>query len=534
MSPLQDQARRDATSFEMRPSGPCMRPPRIALCLFPGLLLSLFYWDRPEALITSDTMASAEFIWDLLHRGGAWSSFQQPHSPAFIPDDLIFGGVQAMTGSWRVALAVWVFAIIAWLILLGSALAARVAYAGREPATLGFLTVALPILIAAAPDAASTATTGQMFPWFLILLPGQHGGTFLLTLTAAFAVHRALRQPSSLNLVGLTLLCLAAEASDQLSLISLLTPATAAAAGCVLVGRVSKRGAAQVMGGIWGGAAIGWISILPIERQYMPGPTLSYFTAHGARFLAELDQNPGVIVAALVVTAGLAATLWRQGTRGFLSNFWSIFMGASALGSLAFTIMFYEDAWSFRYTHPALWWAVILVAGSLTRLAGRHLQAFRAMAAAIVTGLALIVVFPGFQVPRLFVWTSPLGSCLERQGLRAGLADYWIARKTSMGTDWSAQIEPIDSHGAARIWGNDWLWFMHDIHDAGRRPVYRFIVMDRLPVERIAAVYGRPDRVVRCDDSSIWIYNDPARLFRALSEASPYLAAEFAAAPPLP
>jgi hypothetical protein len=137
----------------------------------------------------------------------------------------------------------------------------------------------------------------------------------------------------------------------------------------------------------------------------------------------------------------------------------------------------------------------------------------------------------GPHIPRLLAWNTPLAACLKQTGMQGGLADYWLARETSAASDWQVQVDPIDSIGEARVWGANRSWFTHDIHDASRRPSYRFIVLDRLRVDRIALVYGQPDRVMVCGSSTVWLYDDADRVYRSLERASPFLADLFAAAP---
>ena len=72
--------------------------------------LSALILDRPELLISSDTLLPAAFVWDMLHFDRAWNGFQHPRVLSFVPDLPMTGTVQAATGSWRVALAVWVLA----------------------------------------------------------------------------------------------------------------------------------------------------------------------------------------------------------------------------------------------------------------------------------------------------------------------------------------------------------------------------------------------------------------------------------------
>jgi hypothetical protein len=144
--------------------------------------------------------------------------------------------------------------------------------------------------------------------------------------------------------------------------------------------------------------------------------------------------------------------------------------------------------------------------------------------AGIIAGLALWDLAQGLHAPKLFVWESPVASCLQKSGLRAGLADYWGARTISAASNWEVQVEQITKAGAAYVWGNDMLWFNHDIHDGSRRPAYRFIVVDDLSPDQIALVYGRPDNVMICGPATVWLYNDPDQLYQNLARVSPFLA----------
>jgi len=512
--------------------------------LLSSLCLSLLFWDRPGYIATSDTLGSAEFVWDMLHHPGAWSTFQQPHSPEFVPAELVFGLLQALTDNWRIALAGWIWLMLFGLLALGGRIAQSIAQSQisqADPAsvTAAMLLLTFPIMAGAALGfpgfTIANDAGGTFFPWFLLLLPGQHGGTLLLVLAASLVAHHALTHPSTASLIGLGLLCAAAEASDQLCLVSLLVPATAGVLGARLTGEIAPALTIRLLASVWGGATLGGISVLRVERQFMPELTLDYALTHGQRFLAALSQNHGLLLACAVLALALGRDFWRRGVRGTLGGFWPLFALASAGGSLTFMVVFYEDTWSFRYIGPLLWWAVMSAAAWLAEILTGHLRAARGAAAMmcacvcaiwLTTGLSF-----GFHRPSLLVPASSLAACLRQEGLHTGLADYWIARRTTMDTDWSMQIQPIDSYGAARVWGNDWTWFTHGLRDPARRPDYRFIVLDRLPVERIAGVYGQPDRAVSCGGSLIWVYDGPGRLYDGLKEASPFMAEVFAAAP---
>ena len=50
------------------------------------VLLSAWFWDRPDTLINSDTLSPAEFAWDFLHTNRAWAHFQQSRVPSLVPE----------------------------------------------------------------------------------------------------------------------------------------------------------------------------------------------------------------------------------------------------------------------------------------------------------------------------------------------------------------------------------------------------------------------------------------------------------------
>ncbi len=219
-----------------------------------------------------------------------------------------------------------------------------------------------------------------------------------------------------------------------------------------------------------------------------------------------------------------------------------MFAATAAAGSLPLTALLYEDVWSFRYALPALWWTFTLAAAALAE-AFDH-RGFRVSWAAAALATGLLLVWPegtplaggsmvrSSPIPRLFDWGAPpLASCLRETGARAGLGYFWLARGTSAASDWDLQLDPITALGGARVWGNNRNWFAHDIHDPGRPPPYRFIIMDRLSPERIAPVYGQPDRIMRCGETTVWLYDESGAINRNLERASPYLAETFAAGP---
>jgi hypothetical protein len=376
---------------------------------------------------------------------------------------------------------------------------------------------------------------GHGHTWLLILIPYTHCGAFLLALTVAALAHRSLARHSSPTvprLATLALLSGAATLSDQLCLFSLVAPMIAATAGAILARQIAPRPALRVLAAVVAGAAAGANLDRLIYRQAMPKPSSADMLAHARHFLTALAHDPMMLLVLLVALLAPALVLWRRGPTGFLGGFWPVFAATSALGSLILTMAMYLDTWSYRYALPLLWWSFFLAAALLSEALG-HFRAARPMAmiAACLLLWPLSRQLRADLVPRLLVWDSPLATCLEQAGLSAGLAEYWVARPESAATDWRLQIDPIFDSGEARVWGNNRLWFARNIHDETKRPPYRFVVMDRLTPDGIAQSYGPPDRVLMCGVSSVWVYDDPDRLWHALVRASPLMAPVFADAP---
>ena len=485
-------------------------------------LTAWFVCDRPALLISSDTLFPAEFVWDLLHHDNAWSGFEQPHIPSFFPDLAVFGPVQTLTGNWRAGFAAWVFVALTWLVLILRQIIGQIAGIDAEAATRPALAALLPIAAAAAPVKA-------IFPFLFVLLPYTHGGSLLLALSAAVITSPGCRWPPEARMLALVPLCFAAALSDQLFAGYFLVPATLALGGQVLTRAIGGPIALRLIAGAWSGAVLGLVCVEGLDRQIMLFPPLAELPLRYGRFFLALPQTPAMAVTLGVFALSISVEAWRRGWRGFIAGFWPVFALVSSLGSLSLTILLYEDIWSWRYALPLLWWSVTM--GATLTARASFPMASPISGRAVAAGFALICLVMGPRVPRLFHWNAPLATCLRDAGLRTGLADFWVARATSAASDWQLQIQQIDSHGAARIWGNNRFWFTRDIHDGAQRPEYRFVVLDGLPETRIAAAYGAPDRVMMCGTVRVWIYNDPDQVYANLRRASPSMEPVFASGP---
>ena len=428
-----------------------------AMAAIACLLLSLLYCDRPALLLTSDSLTPADFVWDLLHRDSAWSSFEFPHSPGFFPDETVLAMVQGPAGDWRIAMAAWTAVVFAGLLAVCALVASGLAQCGRGAAAFVSVCTIVPLMTAAALASRSmeidTGGQGPLFPWILTLLPGGHGGNFLLIMTGAAIAGRAARRGAGMRDAALlAALSFAGVVSDQLTLIGLTIPAAAALLSGLAVGSVRRDTLVRLLTGLGFGAMMGLYASARLDKQYMPGPTFASSLEHIVRFLAGLDSHPDVIAATLLLTGALGFHLWRSGLRAWIGAFWPVFIGTGAYGSLAFTAILYEDVWSFRYAFPALWGAVFLTAACLARWPLAQSGVGRGAVATVLAAAALAGPLRDGRAPALLLWHDPLAACLRDQGFRAGLADFWIARKATVGSDWRLQVQPIDAYGQARIW----------------------------------------------------------------------------------
>ncbi len=382
--------------------------------------------DRPGFFISSDTLLPASFVWDALHHGYAWSGFQQARVPSLFPDMLLYAIVQIAAGGWRLAAAVWVFATVGWLMALGSWIVGRIERRGPEVAPLCFALLTLAVLTCAMLGfprfSADADIAGYFFPYLFVLLPFTHGGPFLLALTGAAVASRELERPLEPKTLALGALTWAAALSDMLCFVSLLVPLTAA----LLAGRraeaIPRRTMVRLLAAAWSGAALGWASAQLLNRQPIPFPRRAEIPAHVARFITDLPNHPGMALTMIVLVLILAADAWRRGWRGWLASFWSVFAATSALASLGLTILLYEEIWSYRYALPFLWWTIILSAALLSRLVAR-LALPRIALACLVVALLFVFSNRGWHMPGVLTWNSALAACLQRKGLRAGLAE---------------------------------------------------------------------------------------------------------------
>ena len=484
------------------------------LAAFATAALGLIVLSRPEIVISADTLLPAAFVWDVQHDIHAWTRFQYPRVPSVFPDLLVLGLTQVISGSWRLGFAVWAFVSAGWLLVGGAWLAARIARHAAGGAALGFLVLTVLLLTVAILTMGGPGDAGGYLIAYLdVFPPVAHGGPFLLTLTAAAVAGRQVEAPTLRGTALLAVLTWAAVLSDLLSVVSLVVPLTAGVAVQVLRRHLRPWNGLRLVLPVWAAGVLGWLPMLIMRRQRLPSSDLADFPRQARWFAGDLYHHPDM--ALVVVAFGLLLVAAARDPRrwGPMTGFWLAFAATAGLGALVTTAALYRDYWSYRYALPLLWWTVILAAALLAPLIGRPVRKLSLALAAACALAVLVWQSGGLRAADLANWTSPFTACLDRAGLRTGLAHYWEARPLVAASEWRLQVEQIDEFGVALMWGNDPFWFTHAAGDPSRHPDYRFIIMDRLNIAQVAAAYGRPDSILACGPSSIWVYDDPNRLF---------------------
>jgi hypothetical protein len=495
--------------------------------LVAALAIAFLTSGDPSLVVNADSLLPAEFVWDVAHHATAWRDFQQARVPSLVPDLLVLAPVQLITGSWRVAVAVWVVGFQVLLVGGGAAAVASLARVGRGAAAWSFATVI--VLIYAAAFSSFGRPSPALMPYLQMLQPFVHGGPLALGMIVAVMAREAVRAGQPARPVTLALLTFAAAMSDVLVVAYVVVPMAVALAGAVAVGSVPRTEAKRVLTALGIGAVLGAAVYRLLPRQPLPIDEARHVLPHLVQFIAALPNMGGLLVALAILALALGMRLRGIGARNTVAEVWPVFILISVLAALCVTIAMFYDVAGQRYAFPIWFWAPVVCAGVVARtLAARPAWGGAAFGSACV----LLLAQTPAQPLALLRWTTPLVACLDRASLSVGLADYWHARATAAATDWRVQIQPISDTGEARIWGNDRDWFAYDIHDAARRPAYRFIVIDGLDPDGIRRAYGAPDGVHACDGTTVWTYDDPERLYRDLAAASPGLARVFAAAPP--
>jgi hypothetical protein len=193
---------------------------------------------------------------------------------------------------------------------------------------------------------------------------------------------------------------------------------------------------------------------------------------------------------------------------------WCIAAASIAVILLLGGILYVSPA-TYRYLIPVLFWPLIFVAIAATQWGGRTATR-AAWCMLLLLGAAFMVrAYERNFVPATATWRDALATCLLEQrdalGLKAGIAQYWLARPATIGSNWTMQIDPVVGDGVPFVWGNNPWSYLKSIQNRAQPPAYNFIVIDDLDTEALRRKFGAPERTAPCGPRTLWVYAEPLR-----------------------
>jgi len=476
----------------------------------------------------ADMLWPASFMWDLTTRADGWRGHNLPRVPSLLPDLLVWVPLAFATGAVRWTVFLYGILQITAFVAVGGWIAARIA--GRERYVGGAAVLAV-LAVVVAVGLTNLGAGGMLRAQ---LLPVVHAGPMVLALL--IAASTAGRLAAGRSVWPIAVAGMGVFLSDRLLLVDSVLPLTIATVALVVGGRIRLS---QMIGAfLWlaGGIGLGWIGFTLLLRAGVsvdPVPEvfagvlidgLRQFVIGMPALIAEAPIVIAVVGVAALASVVLGLRLLRTTPRSPEGLFLLLFVVLSAAGSIAFTAFFFVDSGSTRYL-ASLWLCVIVVLGAGLASMPNATRAAGPLAAATLAALLIVFAVQDHGRVAMLRWKYDVAECVRKLrgplGLHAGLAEYWVARPAEVALHWSTQIDQITEDGRAYLWSNDARWFRHSLADPSRPPDYDFVVLRRLDPARIAAHYGKPDSVVPCFNTEIWIYRDRAALYAKVAEGLP-------------
>jgi len=99
-----------------------------------------------------------------------------------------------------------------------------------------------------------------------------------------------------------------------------------------------------------------------------------------------------------------------------------------------------------------------------------------------------------------------LVSCLKREGVDAGFADYWNAKFLMLLSNGSVHMVQIQSDGSPWRWNTNEAW-LYKRTDIAAVPEFHFILPQNLDQTMLTKTYGVPTKIVLCDGQAVWVYD---------------------------
>jgi hypothetical protein len=372
----------------------------------------------------------------------------------------------------------------------------------------------------------------------MMYLPVCHFGSSIMSLAAALLALRLIEEWRASQAVLFTLCVALADLSNRKFLIDFIVPLGVAGLVLIYLQLVSwRRTAGTVVCGFVGLLLARAADHLLLRQPNLP---INEIPLHMHLFFqkvpAYLASMPlatlaNIFIPYVVFAAMFVVWLWRRWTSGLaiapgdttLIFLW-VFAAVAIVGCVAALSAVYVWPEMIRYAEPAFFWPIIFVAAAAMPLLERWIAP---LAIGQVAAVSIVIVTIGGWfgfVPLLMHWQHPLAACLQVRrgelGLKAGLASYWLSRPVTVSTNWSIQIDQVSDGGDPIYFGNDRFWYRISFADPRRPPEYNFFVLTWLNPDSLQQRFGPPSRIANCGSDVLWIYDDPAALYRNLNPSS--------------
>jgi hypothetical protein len=441
------------------------------------------------------------------------------HSQLF-PDLVVYGTLDAVLGDFRAAIFGYsVFQCIA-IAFAGGLVISQVVNTRLVHAAALLLTLIEAVIVV-------DLWSGPIGAHFEIFAPVNHFGAFLMSLISLALVISLLESWVASFAVFLTVCCFLAFLSNRIFMFEFVLPLAAALLVLLWTGRVSRSCAtALALCTVIGVVAAAGVDLL-LTRQ--PDVPIEHPLSHVMKFV---DAAPGYLHSVwLPAIVSLSVPYLIFMCYPFLKSSWSVaqgsdrrrsdtpavfvwcFAAAAISGVLVLTAVLYVDFGSYRYLTAALFWPLIFVAIAAMQLGGRYVIGIGWCALLGLGAAFLARAHDRNFVPGTATWRDALATCLLEQreslGLKAGLADYWLSRPATIGTNWSMQIDQITGDGIPYIWGNNPRFYLKSIQNPKQAPDYNFIVVDKLDSAALLRKFGSPARTAPCGPYTVWVYAEP-------------------------
>ncbi|MCK9502587.1 MAG: hypothetical protein M0Q95_00190 [Porticoccaceae bacterium] len=152
---------------------------------------------------------------------------------------------------------------------------------------------------------------------------------------------------------------------------------------------------------------------------------------------------------------------------------------------------------------PPLW--LLLCLCSLCSLPS--LRLFSGISGGLVVCVVALMYTGSVETVASVSRPSTLGSCLKAEGRDEGYGDYWHTKSLMFATDRSVHIIQLTKEAALPFrfnYNESWFRFRAD---NGETLKPNFVLMKNIDAGQVREKFGRPDRVLRCGDEEVWLYD---------------------------